>query len=83
VKLDPSLPIVEGCAIACPRPLIMVIAFAPRAEADIVLPSRTALTPVKFTVPNWSSETSPRPTLGASWTHSADEFDELYWTVTL
>ena len=74
VKLDPSLAIVEGCAIAWPCPLIIVIAFAARAESDIVLPSRTALAPLNFTVPNWSSEMTPRPTLGASWTHSADEF---------
>ena len=52
VKLDPSLATVEGCAIAWPCPLIMVIAFAPRAESDIALPSRTALAPLNWTVPN-------------------------------
>jgi len=63
--------------------LLIVSAFAPRAETDIVLPSRTALAPLNCTVPNWSSATRPRPMLGASCTHSTDEFDELYWTVTL
>src|SRR5438445_13766510 len=61
----------------------MVIALAPRADSDIALPSRTALAPLNCTAPNWSSETRPRPTLGASCTHSADEFEELYCTVTL
>ena len=78
VKVDPSLAIVDGCAIAWPCPLIIVIAFAPRAAADIDLPSRTAVAPLNCTTPNWSSDTRPRPTLGASWTHSADEFEELY-----
>ena len=52
VKLDPSEPIAEVCAIGWPCPLIIVIAFAPRAEADIALPSRTAVAPLNCTVPN-------------------------------
>ena len=49
----------------------------------IDFPSRTALAAVNLSVPKSSSGTSPRPALGASWTHSAEEFDELYWTVAL
>src|SRR5438552_9267801 len=61
----------------------MVIALAPRADRAMALPSRTALAPLTCTAPNWSGATRPRPTLGASWTPSADEFEELYCTVTL
>src|SRR6267378_662539 len=69
----PSAPSVEGCAIAWPARLIIATAVAPRALRLCVLPSRTALPAVKRTVPKSSSGMIPRPALGASWIHSADE----------
>ena len=63
-------------AIACPERLIIATGVAPSALRPIVFPSRTALPSVNRTVPKSSSGMIPRPELGASWTHSADERDE-------
>src|SRR5213593_2223635 len=68
VKELPSAPSVDGCAIACPARLIIATAVAPRALRVCVFPSRTALPPVKRTVPKSSRGMMPRPALGASWT---------------
>src|SRR6266545_2133177 len=72
-----------GAAMVCCAPLIIATERAPSAASDRLWPSRTALLAVKRTVPKSSSGTSPRPALGASSIHSADDRDEVWRSVVL
>src|SRR5215510_15876303 len=67
----------DGVARALPRDPIIVIGLAPIWAIVSVLPFSTAVPPLNWTVPKLSRGTTPRPALGASSTHSADESDEL------
>src|SRR5919206_4944172 len=82
LKMAPSAPSDDGCASAWrPAPTI-VMACAPAWALVAVCPSLTDEPPVNCTVPKLSSGTTPpRPALGASWIHSADDSDEVYCTV--
>src|ERR1700730_16305290 len=76
LKLAPPAPRAEAAASCTPEPLIIVICFAPAAAAVTVCWFSTAEALVNWTVRNWSSRTMPRPELGASSIHSADDPDE-------
>ena len=76
LKLAPSLPSDEGIASGWSAPSAMVTAFAFAAAIVFFAPSATALPLVNFTVPKLSSGAIPRPTLGASSIHSADDLEE-------
>src|SRR5258708_22059164 len=78
-KLAPSLASGEGTASACSLSLTIVIARAPAAAMFRLWPSLTAEPLLKSIVPKLDSgNRPPRPPLGASSTHSADECDDVY-----
>ena len=83
LKLAPSAPIPEGTARGRPALFVIVTAFAFAPLRLCVFPLTTADAALNFTVPKLSSGAIPRPTLGASWIHSADDFDELYRIVAV
>jgi len=81
VKLDPSRDR-RGLRDRLALTVDLVIALAPRAESDIVcIPDCTRSGELHGAELIERDEATADA--GASWTHSADEFDEAYWTVTL
>ncbi len=83
LKLDPSAPTADVVASLWRVALSSWIARAPLAARLTFWPFLAAEAPVMVIVPKSSSgKTPPRPALGASSIQSAEEFDELYCTVS-
>src|SRR5207249_2463117 len=80
LKAVPSVERVEGAASVSPLRPIMRTGRAPVWAMVTVWPFLVAQPLANWIVPKSSSVTVPRrPTLGASWIHSAEESDEVYW----
>src|SRR5438045_1332334 len=85
VKPAPSFVTADGVTSdPRPRPPVIEIACAPDWTRLTVWPSLVAVASVNVTEPKLSNgRIDPRPLLGASSIHSADESVDWYWTVRL
>ena len=78
VNDEPSAETEDVVAIGWLLPLIMMIGSAADCARFTTWPSFTAEAPVNVTLLKSVSGKIPRPSLGASSTHSADVWDDRY-----